>query len=148
MSTITLILFFTWKFAATFPFAIYTFKLSPLKTILLANIGGIIGVILFAILSDIIILFWDKRIITNHRNHHTKKRVFTPRKRKLKALKNKYGFLGIIVLNPILLSIPIGTFPVRKYYDSKIINLGWLAMGQFIWSVIYTYFYFYIKITL
>ena len=148
MDKIGLILMFTWKFAFTFPIAIYINKLTFFHTILIGNIGGILGVIGFAYLSDFLIKLWQKHINQHFTKPKQKRKKFTKRNRRIVLIKTRYGLPGIVVLNPVILSIPVSTFLIRKYYGDKILNLGWLILGQVAWSFIYTYFYFFIKTTI
>jgi len=143
MKEATLIFFGSWKFAATFPIAIFGMQMSAWETILYINIGGIIGVIVFAGFWDQILILW-KKIFPGKKNavEVKSKKVFTNRNRRIVNLKTKYGLPGIIILNPILLSIPIACFLVAKYYGNKKRYLLWLVAGQVAWSLIYTVFYF------
>ena len=143
MKEATLIFFGSWKFAATFPVAIFGMQMSAWETILYINIGGIIGVILFAKFWDTIITAWNRFFPgKKHASNHRIKKVFTTRNRRLITLKKKYGFPGIVILNPILLSIPIACFLVAKYYGNSSKYLLWLVAGQVAWSLVYTVFYF------
>ena len=143
MKEATLIFFGSWKFAATFPIAIFGMQMTAWETILYINIGGIIGVIVFAGFWDQILILW-KKIFPGKKNASEvkAKKVFTNRNRRIVNLKSKYGLPGIVILNPILLSIPIASFLVAKYYGNKKRYLLWLVAGQIAWSFIYTVFYF------
>ncbi len=44
------------------------------------------------------------------------KRKFTRRAKFMVKLRRSYGMWGIILLTPVLLSLPIGAFLLRKYY--------------------------------
>ena len=146
MKEATLIFFGSWKFAATFPVAILGMKMTPSETLLYINIGGIIGVVLFARFWHAIILLWNKLFTAKSKSsiytNKSIKRIFTRRNRRIVKLKTKYGFPGIVILNPILLSIPVACFLVAKYYGNKPRNLVWLVAGQMAWSLVYTVFYF------
>lgn len=135
----------TWKFAATFPVAVYVFKMTFFQTILYTNIGGLLGIIASAILSKglikIYIAFWPDKL----KRKIKKGKKFTRRNRLLVNLKMKYGLLGIAFLTPVLLSIPLGTFLVAKYYGQSKKSYGYLLFSQLIWSFVYTVFYFEIK---
>ena len=144
MREATVIFFGSWKFAATFPVAIFGLSMTPVETILYINLGGIIGVILFAKFWEVIIMVWN-RIFPSKKESTRKskpKKIFTRRNRRIINLKSKYGLAGIVILNPILLSIPIACFLVAKYYGNTVKNLSFLVAGQFGWSLIYTFFYF------
>lgn len=145
MKELTIIFFCSWKFALTFPVAVYGMKFSFLKTLIYTNLGGIAGILFFTYLSDIIINLWLKYIKSKNYNFgKSDKPIFTKRRRRFIQIKTKYGFPGIVILNPIILSIPISSFLVVKYYGKRLRNILWLFVGQVSWSVLYTIFYFFI----
>jgi hypothetical protein len=59
MKEITIILFCTWKFAATFPVAIVLMKMSVAETLIFTNLGGALGTLIFVFLSDAIFKVWN-----------------------------------------------------------------------------------------
>ncbi|MFO7668076.1 MAG: hypothetical protein R6W31_00310 [Bacteroidales bacterium] len=86
------------KFAMTFPLAVMQFKFSFAETILWTNAGGILGIYFFAYLSDKLILWWQ--------------RTFMKKNRRIIRIKQRYGLIGIALITPLLLSIPVGTYGV------------------------------------
>jgi hypothetical protein len=144
MKELTVIFFCTWKFALTFPLAIFGMKFPFIKTLIFTNIGGVLGLLFFTYFSDIIITLWLKYIKPNVSFLNKEKPVFTKRRRKFVKIKTKYGLRGIIFLNPIILSIPVSSFLVVKYYGKKARNIFFLFFGQVAWSLLYTFFYFYL----
>lgn len=135
----------SWKFAATFPVAVYIVKMSFAETVLYTNIGGILGVFAFILLSKGILRLANLPLFQRFRNKKPKKK-FTRRNRFIVKIKRKYGLAGIVVLTPLLLSIPVGTFLVARYYDRRKISYVYLIVGQIAWSLIYTFFYTQIKV--
>ncbi len=140
MKALTVILFCSWKFAMTFPIAVYGFKMTFFETILYTNIGGVAGVLFFALLSNKLIEYWKNKV-----SKRKKRKVFTPTRRKIVKLRSRYGLWGIVILNPIIISIPVSTFLVSRYYGKQFTNYAWLILGQIGWSFVYTYFYMFIK---
>lgn len=133
------------KFAMTFPLAILQFQFSFLETILWTNIGGMAGIYFFAFLSEKLIAWWNRTFrksrpsdITGNRKE---KRIFTRRNRRIVLIKQKYGLIGIAISTPSLLSIPLGTFLVVRYYRHTRTRFLYLVVANLIWSVIYTGFY-------
>ncbi len=145
MKELIIIISSTWKFAATFPVAIYLFHMSFFETILYTNIGGIIGIVVFSLLSKGLLkmyhAYWPQKFTCNKKS----RKVFTRRNRRLILLKNKYGLPGIVILTPVLLSIPLGVFLNTKYYGHRKISYLYLLLGQIVWSVIYTVLYTQVK---
>ncbi len=145
MRELTIIFFSSWKFAATFPVAVYAMKMSFAETLLYTNIGGLLGMIISVFLSDVILKLWQQYWPDKLRINKNKK-IFTPASRRLIRIKKRYGLPGIVTLSPVLLSIPLGAFLTVKYYGINTRNLIWLASGQLLWSVLYTLFYTQIRV--
>jgi hypothetical protein len=120
----------------TFPLVIMQFEFSFVETILWTNVGGIVGIYFFAFLSGKLILWWNRTFNRPRRN----KKVFTKRNRRIVRIKQQYGLVGIAVITPLLLSIPVGTFLVVRYYHSSRTKFLYLIASNLFWSVIYTVF--------
>lgn len=145
MKELIVIISCTWKFAATFPVAIYIFNMSFFETILYTNIGGLLGIIVFTLISKGILrvfdVIWPRKFICKKK----KRKTFSKRNRRLVLIKTRYGLPGIIILTPILLSIPIGVFLNTKYYGQKKISYLYLLLSQIGWSFIFTIFLMEVK---
>jgi len=132
------------KFAMTFPLAVFQFKFSFAETVLWTNIGGLIGIYFFGFLSDKLIVWWQKKFggkIKLTVTGESKKKIFTNRNRRIVRIKQRYGLAGIALITPLLLSIPLGTFLMVRYYQKSRFKFGSLIASNIIWSVIYTIFY-------
>ncbi len=145
MKELTIIFFCTWKFAATFPVAIYIMKMSVSETLIYTNTGGIIGAFVFLYFSGFLIKMWNKYRPDYYRK---KKIIFSPATRRFIKIKNKYGLPGIVILSPLILSIPVGAFLAARYYGLRPKVICSLIAGQFFWSVIFTLFYTQVKVVL
>lgn len=145
MKELTVIFFSSWKFAATFPVAIYAMKMSGQDTLIYTNIGGIIGAVSFVYFSKFLIKLWNRYWPESLRYRRKSLKVFTKRNRRIIRIKSKFGLAGIVILSPVLLSIPLGAFLTAKYYGAKYKNIIWLIAGQIVWSVIYTIIYLRLK---
>jgi hypothetical protein len=139
------ILFSSFKFAATFPLVIFQFEFSFVETILWTNVGGIIGIYFFAYLSEKLISWWKRTFRRNNRkiveDEQQVKKIFTRRNRRIVRTKKNYGLLGIALITPLLLSIPVGVFLVVRYYRVSRYKFLYLIAANVFWSVIYTGFY-------
>lgn len=139
------ILFSSFKFAATFPLVIIQYEFSFLETILWTNVGGILGVCFFAFLSEKLLAWWKRLFRRSNRkileDEQQVKKIFTRRNRRIVRIKQKYGLIGIALITPFLLSIPVGVFLVVRYYRSSKLKFLYLIAANLIWSVIYTGFY-------
>ncbi|MEN8156065.1 MAG: hypothetical protein ABFS10_03885 [Bacteroidota bacterium] len=136
------------KFAMTFPLAILQFRFNFFETILWTNVGGLLGIWFFAFLSEKLITWWG-RVFRKKRsgseNQGRKKKIFTRKNRRIIRIKQQYGLLGIAITTPLLLSIPVGTFLVVRYYRTSKVKFTCLVISNLGWSVIYTVFYMFWK---
>jgi len=123
------------KFAMTFPLAVLQFNFNFAETVLWTNVGGILGIYFFTYLSDKIIEWW-KRTFRKKR-----KKIFTKKNRRIVSVKQSYGLIGIALITPLLLSIPVGAFLMVRYYPRSKYKIAALIASNIIWSVIYTLFY-------
>jgi hypothetical protein len=139
------ILFSSFKFAATFPLVIIQFEFSFLETVLWTNVGGIAGIYFFAFLSGKLIAWWKRTFRRSNRkilqDEQQEKKIFTRRNRRIVRTKMNYGLIGIALITPFLLSIPVGVFLVVRYYRTSRYKFLYLVASNVIWSLIYTGFY-------
>jgi hypothetical protein len=148
LKELSVIIFSSFKFAMTFPLAILEFKMGIVMTIVWTNIGGMIGIFVFSYLSDYLIRFWNyylrpvpARIFRGIEWKERRKKVFTSRNRRIVSIRKKYGLIGIALATPVILSIPVGAFLIVRYFGKHPKFLSYLAAANFIWSVIYVFFY-------
>jgi len=142
---LTIIFFSSWKFAATFSVAIYVMRMTFWETLIYTNLGGILGAVVFFYFSAVIINLWNSYWPEKLRCRPKNRKVFTTRNRRFVRLKMKFGLSGIVLLSPVILSIPIGAFLTVKYYGHKTKNIFFLILGQVFWSLIYTVFLMKVK---
>lgn len=70
------------------------------------------------------------------RNTKQPKKIFSKQSRFLVRTKSTYGYWGIILATPVILTIPIGAFLANKYYSHKrhvvlymiLSIIGWAAV--------------------
>lgn len=142
------------KFLIAAP-ASYLFGYSYLHTLANTSIGGLIGVAVFFFLSRAIIRIYLRHFpmyfrafqqITGIRFNNRKfqsnspGKIFNRKNRLIIRIRNKFGYAGIVILTPVLFSIPIGTFLAMKYYSKKRSLLAMLSLSVVAWSLILTTF--------
>ena len=123
--------------------------LNFVQTWLSTTAGGIVGVVVFFFLSKWLILLYSRyffyyfhlfRIkIYGFLNMKIPKfmpaRRFTRRNRMIIKIVNKFGMAGIVILTPVLFSIPLGTFIATRYYSSNRYLLIYLSGSVLFWSL-------------
>ena len=119
------------------------------QTVIFTTIGGVAGLLFFYFLSKWIIRQYLTfcplvfSYFTGQKVEKAKKilncsdqpkKVFTKRNRYLINFRFKYGYFGLILLTPVLLSIPIGAFLAQKYYSKKTNVLIHMSISVIMWS--------------
>jgi len=139
------------KFIFAPPLA-FEFGFNYFQTILFTTAGGIAGVIFFFYVSRFAIILFKKymRKLNKRINfmkffpsYYKANKIFTKRNRKIVKIMNKYGLSWLILLTPVLFSIPIGTFIITRYYPSHKNTFLFLSISVLVWSFVMTTAYFF-----
>jgi hypothetical protein len=145
------------------PALAYHYRLNFVEIILYTVAGGMLGVVVISYFSPWIMMGWEWiRNFFRHRDNHIyakptldlkgnirikytyvsanarKKPLFTPMNRRIVRIFRKYGLLGIAVLTPVILSIPIGTFFATRLANSREKVFLYMFISILLWSVLIT----------
>ncbi len=124
------------------PAAIILFKFNFWKIMLVGNFGGILGTIVFTYLNAGLLNWWKN--FKRKRFNADKTTTFKKSTRRIIKIKNKFGLVGIAILTPMLLSIPVGTFLAERFYKDKKKVIIYISISVVAWSlVLYGIFYFF-----
>lgn len=135
----------------------YLLGYSYLHTLVNTTVGGVMGVVFFFFLSRTLFRLYRRyspyfhkivrvfpgqknQIAESYEQNPERKKIFNRRNRTIVKIRRRYGMPGIIILTPVLLSIPFGTFLAIKYYSSRRNLLVWLSLSVVLWSVLLTSF--------
>ncbi len=146
----------TVKYVITFPFALLI-GLNFQQTLIAVTLGGIAGFFFFYHLSGYAIkrIHHLKTFLRKHaplsvrlrfrqmmswRRRMTGERVFCKRNRFIAWFRAKFGLLGIVILSPIILSIPIGAFLLNKYYSKHKLAKPYMVLSILSWTAIFVAF--------
>jgi hypothetical protein len=144
------------KYVITFPFAILI-GLNLQQTLIAVTLGGIAGFFFFYHISGFAIKrfhhvksFLRKylplsvrlkyRQLKTWRIRITGERVFSRRNRFLVNLRSKFGLPGIVILSPVILSIPIGAFLLNKYYSKHKFAMPLMVLSILSWTAVFVAF--------
>ncbi len=126
------------------PAAVGLFKFNFAKSVAVSCAGGIFGTVVSTYLSAGIIKWWEKLKSKWFASHKPKKK-FTWLNRRIIMVKHRFGLLGIALLSPILLSIPLGAFLCERFYKKKSKVILYLSGSVVFWSVslyfVFLFFY-------
>ncbi len=63
-------------------------------------------------------------------------KIFTKKSRFIGKLRTTYGFWGIIIATPLLLTIPLGAILASKYYSKKRQTVPYMIMSIVGWAAV------------
>jgi hypothetical protein len=130
----------SFKFAVGMPSAMLLFNFTFLEGFIFGIAAGFFGIWFWLYISKPLFKAIDY-MINHYRGSHPKpkKRIFTKRMRRLAKLKMKYGLIGIALITPTLISIPVGTIIAARIYkhDRRLVFL-YLALSVVVWSALFS----------
>lgn len=140
------------------PYA-YIFKLNAVETLFCIEIGGIIGFLLYYyffrfLLAELkllwpVVYFFTPVIFKvrfeqwrdRRRRRQLTRRKFTNMNKFIVKIRVRYGMCGIIVLSPVILSIPIGALLGTKYFPHRHGFIPYMILSISVWGVISVAFF-------
>lgn len=106
------------------------------EAVTITSLGGFTGVIFFVMMSDKIVTNLKKRKEKKIQQQHLPpKKIFTRKNKTIIRVKKRFGLMGIALLTPLLLSIPIGCFLAVRYFKDKQRILVYMFGSILFWSV-------------
>ncbi len=140
------------KYFFTLPYAMLI-GLDYKQAIITVLVGGIGGFLFFYYLSKpflsrlgrlqpLICQYIPRFIKTKYKTICQKRltknpvKAFTKRRRFLVKLRNTYGFWGIIIATPFILTIPLGAFLANKYYSKRKQTVPYMIMSIVGWAAV------------
>ena len=143
------------KYFLTFPYAILI-GLNFEQTLIAVTLGGIAGFFFFYYFSGYAIsrVYHIKTFLRNYfpvsvriyrylissRKKVTGELVFSKRNRFIVRFRSKFGLPGIIILSPIILSLPIGAFLLNKYYSKHKLAMPYMVLSILSWTAVFVAF--------
>lgn len=124
------------KYVVTLPYAMIIGMEYP-QALVAVLLGGIGGFLFFYYLSKRVIRVFNhncpkfsslvpavfrqryRAFCENRKARRKPGKIFSRKNRLIARLRANYGFWGIILTTPILLSIPLGAFLANKYYSRR-----------------------------
>jgi hypothetical protein len=154
------------KFMAGPPFYYFNkqYTFTFFETISLSVLGGMVGVVIFVNFSDLLFQFWhfiihkfiklfakkevfsqpEADIEGNYEIKYSyvpiasKRKIFSPRSRRIVKIWSEWGIIGIAFVTPVLLSIPIGTIITCRLVHNKRKIFIYMFFSILFWSILIT----------
>lgn len=116
-------------------FAEYSF----FKSLVVTISGGVFGTFFFAFFSEWV----NKKLATfSSKNKKPKpKKKFTHMNKIIVYVKKYFGLIGISIITPLILSIPLGVFLAIRYYKDKQKVISYMIISIIAWSIILYFVY-------
>jgi hypothetical protein len=115
-------------------------KFSFLKTLLISGGAGVTGSVVFAYLSDKLLVLWHRLLDRFFPNRARPKR-FSRTTRFLVKVKKYFGITGIAIISPLFLSIPLGSFFAIRFFGDRQKTLVYMSISSIAWTVLLYFFY-------
>lgn len=109
------------------------------ETIIITTSGGIVGFIVFFRFGILLSAWFQSRF------KRKRKRLFSKKNRFIVRIKSSYGRVGIALLTPCLISIPIGAVISANYFSNRKGTIPINILSVILWSFILTYITLYVK---
>ena len=121
------------------PLDVMTYEFPFFKAVTVTSLGGFVGTTFFVYSSDFLIAYFKRRV---QQKKQTKvKKKFTRMNKIIVVIKQRFGLLGIAIVTPLLLSIPVGCFLAVRYFKEKQRILIYMYSSVLFWAVTMYYLY-------
>ncbi len=118
-----------------------------LETVFITTVGGMCGVLFFYYAGGWAMMKISA-MLQKFGNNAAAKKVFTRRNRMIVNVKLNFGLIGLALLTPFLLSIPIGAVLAARFYQGNPYVVPVLFVSIALWSLGLTAFSVLIKANL
>jgi hypothetical protein len=142
------------KYFITLPYALII-GLNYQQALISVLIGGIGGFLFFYYLSKRVLMWFDYlkpklcrfipsfiklrfQIFCDRITIKYPSKIFSKRSRFISKIKTTYGFWGIIIGTPFLLTIPLGAFLANKYYSKRRHTVPFMILSIIGWAGVLT----------
>lgn len=107
------------------------------KAVTVTTVGGFTGVLFFVFLSEKLIENVKKLKTKKQPDNTTQapKKIFTRKNKIIVNVKRRFGLVGIALLTPFLLSIPLGCYLSVRYFKNKQKVITYLFASILFWSI-------------
>ena len=150
------------------PSLAFLYNFSYAETIIVTVAGGMGGVVLVSYCSPLLVNIWRwisakwNSIFQNRKkttpfsqptidvedpmnvnyvyvpSKESNKKVFTRRNRRFVRIWRRYGLIGIALITPVLISIPVGTFIANRLVPNRKKVFLYMFFSLLFWSIILT----------
>jgi hypothetical protein len=121
---------------AGIPTAVLVFGFNFFETLVVCSLGGITGSFFFSFLIYVVIKLVNKLITKIFPLRNTSKKKFTKVNRFIITMKKKFGVVGVSIIAPLFLSIPLGVFICLKFFGDRPKIIFWMSFFVVFWTIV------------
>jgi len=129
-------------------------KLNEWETLFFIEIGGILGFLFFYYFFGLVFkelkLLWPtvynftpvlfkvrfEMWVERRRVKRIMARKFTTRNKIIVKMRRRYGMWGLVILSPVILSIPVGALLGNKYFSQDHHFIPYMILSIMIWGIV------------
>lgn len=104
------------------------------EALIICSSGGIFGIVFFSYLIGAIIKWTGILLDKYFPNRGKKKKVFSRKTRFIIRAKRSFGILGISIITPLVLSIPLGIFLALRFFGDRRKIIIWMSAAMIFWT--------------
>jgi hypothetical protein len=103
---------------------------SYFESVIMLILGGFTGILFFYFFSN-----WVNKVLNKLFKKKKEKKVFSKKVRRFINIKNKYGLIGIALITPLVISIPVGSFIASRFFSKNKYTLLFMLGGVLFWAL-------------
>ena len=107
-----------------------------LKSVIVTSLGGFVGVVFFVFLSERLIKTAKKIRERRQERKPKEKKIFTRKNKLIIQVKQRFGLIGISILAPVLISLPLGCYLSLRYFKSKRKVIAYMCISVLLWAIV------------
>lgn len=109
------------------------------ETIAMTTIGGVLGILFFYGISGYLMRrAWERKMQRIAEGQEPKKKTFRKRNKIIVTIKLRFGQIGLAIITPAIISIPIGSILAAKYFRKSRFILPLMLISVLLWSFLLT----------
>lgn len=120
------------------PSSVVAAGFSFFETLLITTLGGWFGVLIFYYFGRILIDLILRGFIKIKNGPPKEKKTFTFTNKLIVRTKAKYGLIGLALITPVIISIPVGSIIAARYFSRTRGTIYYLFMSVLFWSLVLT----------
>ena len=117
------------------------------ESLIITTTGGVVGILMFTFIGEGIAYSWKKIQSSSFGKSKSRIKKFNRLTRLVISIKNKFGVMGVSMITPSLISIPVGTLIINRLYKGKFKNLLVLFFALLIWSLTLNSIAYYLRLS-